>query len=75
MRTTLTLDDDLFELVKHHARLRGHSLGRVISDLVRRGLEAPTPAEERNGLVMFRLPPDSPAVSSELVHRLESEGG
>jgi hypothetical protein len=74
MRTTLTLDDDILELAARQARLRGVSLGRVVSDLVRKGLNAPTPAQDRGGLVVFQLPADSPRVTTEDVRRLEAEG-
>src|SRR6185369_28414 len=46
MRTTLTLDDDVVELAARQARARGLSLGKAVSDLVRRGLSAPTPSTE-----------------------------
>lgn len=74
MRTTVTLDDDVLDLAKRQARLRRQSLGRTLSDLVRRGLTAPTPAQDVDGLVMFRLPADSPIVTTDGVRRLEVEG-
>ena len=74
MRTTLALDDDLFDLVKRQAKLRGLSLGKTVSDLVRRGLTAPTPSQDRGGLVVFQLPADSPTVTTEDVRRIEAEG-
>lgn len=74
MRTTLTLDDDLMQVVTRQAKLRGVSVGRAVSDLVRRGLNAPTPSRETNGFVVFQLPPDSPTVTTEAVRRIESEG-
>jgi CTP:molybdopterin cytidylyltransferase MocA len=74
MRTTLTLDDDVLELAARQAKLRGVSLGRSVSDLLRRGLSAATPAEDKDGLVVFHLPPDSPTVTTDDVRRLESEG-
>jgi hypothetical protein len=74
VRTTISLDDDLVEVVTRHARLRGLSLGKTISDLVRRGLQAPATAVEQGGLVMFKLPADSPAVTTADVRRIESEG-
>ncbi len=74
VRTTLNLDDDVFQAVSQRAKERGVALGKVISELVRRALETPTPTSEEAGLVVFRLPPDSPRVSSDLVRRLESEG-
>jgi negative regulator of replication initiation len=74
MRTTLTLDDDILELAARHAKLRGVSLGKSVSDLLRRGLNAPTPAQEKDGVVVFRLPADSPKVTTEHVRRIETEG-
>ncbi len=74
MRTTLTLDDDVLELASRQARLRGVSLGKTVSDLIRRGLRASTPAQEKDGLVVFHLPADSPKVTTDDVRRIETEG-
>lgn len=74
MRTTLTLDDDIAELAARQAKARGLSLGKTVSDLVRRGLHAPTPCTDKNGLVIFQLPQDSPQVTTDDVRRIESEG-
>lgn len=74
VRTTLNLDDDVFRAVSQRARERGVDLGKVVSELVRRALETPTPTVEEAGLVVFQLPADSPKVSSKEVRRLESEG-
>jgi hypothetical protein len=74
MRTTLTLDDDVFELAARQAKLRGVSLGKTVSDLLRRGLSASTPAQHKDGLVMFHLPADSPKVTTDDVRRIEAEG-
>jgi len=74
MRTTLTLDDDIFELAARQAKLRGVSLGKTVSDLMRRGLSASTPSHKKNGLVVFLLPADSPPVTTETVRRIEAEG-
>jgi hypothetical protein len=74
MRTTLTLDDDVLELAARQAKLRGVSLGKTVSDLLRRGLSAPTPARDKDGLVVFHLPEDSPKVTTAEVRRIETEG-
>ena len=72
MRATLTLDDDVYEMARRQAKLRGISLGKAVSDLVRRGLTAPTPSREMDGLVVFQLPTDSPMVTDDEVRRIES---
>lgn len=74
MRTTLTLDDDVLELAARQAKLRGVSLGKSVSDLLRRGLNATTPAQDKGGLVVFHLPADSPKVTTDDVRRIETEG-
>jgi predicted DNA-binding ribbon-helix-helix protein len=38
MRTTVTIDDDLYVKVKQIAKESGHTLGQVISQLARQGL-------------------------------------
>lgn len=73
MRTTLTLDDDIAELAARQARIRGLSLGKTISDLVRRGLNASTPSRKEGGLLVFDLPEDSPVVTTEDVKRIDSD--
>jgi CTP:molybdopterin cytidylyltransferase MocA len=74
VRTTLTLDDDILKLAARQAKLRGVSLGRTVSDLLRRGLNASTPAQDKDGLVVFHLPADSPKVTTDDVRRIETEG-
>jgi len=41
---------------------------------VRRGLSAPTPSQDKGGIVVFQLPADSPPVTTEEVRRIEAEG-
>jgi hypothetical protein len=74
MRTTLNLDDDILELGRRQARLRGVSLSKTVSDLLRRGLNAPTPSRDKGGIVVFQLPADSPPVTTADVRRIEAEG-
>lgn len=73
MRTTLSLDDDVFSSVKRYAESRSLALGKAVSELVRKGLRAPVPTRMENGFLVFDTPPDSPPVTSERVKELESE--
>jgi hypothetical protein len=73
MRTTLSLDDDVFQLVKTYAENRSLAMGKAVSELVRRGLSAPVKTRVVNGLVVFDVPEDSGTVTSEVVKRLEAE--
>jgi hypothetical protein len=74
MRTTLNLDDDVFQLVKRYAETRSLAMGKALSELVRRGLGAPPKTRKVNGLVVFDLPESSPRVTSEQVKKLEADG-
>jgi hypothetical protein len=73
MRTTLSLDDDVFQVVKNYAENRSLAIGKAVSELVRRGLSAPVKTRVVNGLVVFDVPEDSQAVTSELVKQLEAD--
>ena len=67
MRTTLSLDDDVVDIARDYAAVKNLSLGAAVSDLVRKGMEAPPPMRMRNGIAVLDLPPDSPRVTSERV--------
>jgi len=73
MRTTLALDDDVARLAKTYAENRRLSLGKAVSELIRRGLTLERRTRKVNGLEIFDLPPESPTVTTEKVKRLESE--
>jgi hypothetical protein len=73
MRTTLTLNDDVFQEVKAYAESRDVSLGKAVSELVRRGLRAPLPTRLVNGFHVVVLPPGSPSVTTEDVEKLQDE--
>ena len=51
VRTTLTLDDDILAAARELADQRGASVGAVISELSRRGLEAERVTSHRAGRV------------------------
>lgn len=73
MRTTLSLDDDVVEIAKDYAAVKNLSLGAAVSDLVRKGIEAPLRVRLVNGLYVADLPPDSPVVTAERVKELMDE--
>ncbi|MBI2298317.1 MAG: hypothetical protein HYU66_05085 [Armatimonadetes bacterium] len=49
------------------------SIGRVVSDCVRRSRELPLRYHMRNGLPVLDLPPDAPPITMEEVKRLDEE--
>lgn len=76
MRTTLTIDDDLIAAARSLAHARSESIGKVLSDLARRGLNA-TPRVRRNppssGFPVFSVPEGAHAITLEDVRRAEDE--
>lgn len=75
MRTTVDLDEDILRVAKDLAREKEQSLGRVLSDLARRGLKPPKRSVSmRNGIPVFSRLPGAKPVTSEMVKELlESE--
>ena len=75
MRTTLTIDDDLFAVARHLARERSESIGKAISDLARLGLKASTRATGRKagGFPVFSVPGNARPITLDDVRKLEDE--
>jgi hypothetical protein len=55
MRTTVAIDDDLFEKLKEAAIKRRQPFTRIVNETLRRGLSAPSPRRERRPA--FRVKP------------------
>ena len=81
MRTTLRLDDDVLSAARVLARERRQPIGSVISQLLRRSLTSPNPADpaspaqpHRNGFPLLPLQPTGGPVDLELVNSLREDG-
>jgi len=70
MRTTLQIDDDLVQIARQLAEQRGTSMGRVISDRTRLGLEPKKAPKIRNGVPLFAPKAGAKRPGLELVNRL-----
>jgi plasmid stability protein len=53
MRTTISLDDDLYSSLRERAARMGCSVSRVIEDAVRVALSTPEPTEEPFVLITY----------------------
>ncbi len=74
VRTTVTLDDDVFEAAQALVRGSGKSLGQVLSQLARRGLRAQEDYATRNGLPVFRVSAKAAVIPSDRAsHMLADE--
>jgi len=74
MRTTLNIDEDLLAAAKAMAAQQGVSIGKIVSELMRKGL---TPAREpklRPGYFpVFDIPEGARPITSETVTRAEED--
>jgi len=76
MRTTLDISDDLMGMVRELAAARGQTIGQVLSDLARKGLERPSGAPAvRNGVPLLpRRPEGVRRPTMKLVNELRDDG-
>lgn len=76
MRTTLDIDDDVLQAAKEIAanRGKGSTTGKVISELVRKGLRPKPWVRVRNGVPLLGpRGPNDPILTVEFVNRLLNE--
>ena len=73
MRTTVTLDDDVFEAAQAQAQASGKNLGKILSQLARRGLRASAQSATRSGLPVFKVQPDADIIPSSRAKELLAE--
>lgn len=76
MRTTVTIDDDVYQSARRLARVSGRSLGSVLSDLARRGLKAEDSGPPIRGgtrFPCFDVPDDAPVILASTVERALDE--
>jgi predicted DNA-binding ribbon-helix-helix protein len=55
MRTTVTIDDDVYVKVKQIAAESGHTFGQTISELARKGLGAQAQCNPESVIPVFRV--------------------
>jgi hypothetical protein len=73
MRTTLSLDADVLSAARQIAAARSKSVGAVISELARRGLEARGKVGTRHGFPVFQASKGARPLTTDDVRRHEDE--
>ena len=74
MRTTLQVDDDILQAAKALARSQQRSLGKVISDLARRGLQPSGKQSVHRGFPVFMVAADAhPVTDADVKAALDDE--
>ena len=77
MRTTVTLDDDVYEAAQAHAQATGKRLGRVLSEMARQALQPSVrrSAAEASRFPVFEVPPDSRLIPAARIQKALDEDG
>ena len=78
VRTTVTIDDDVYEAALANARATGRRLGRVLSDMARTALQpqpAPPSRRKRVRFATFDVPEGSRVIPAWRIQNALDEGG
>lgn len=75
MRTTVTLDPDIYEAAMQMSQTSGKRLGQVLSELARRGLQPPPARKQSRRFPTFEIPADAPMISVAKLQRIIDEEG
>ncbi len=73
MRTTLSIDDDLFRAAKALAESRSAPIGTVISELIRKGLKSEARLADRGVFPVFTVSPGARPITLGDTKRSEDE--
>ncbi len=80
MRTTVTLDDDVYEAARARAQATGQRLGRVLSELARQALQPSSrpskpPAKRASRFPVFEVPADARMIPASRIQKALDEDG
>jgi hypothetical protein len=75
MRTTLTIDDEVYEAARALAEASGKRLGEVLSELARRGLKSrgSEKAVRNRNFPVFKVPPQARIIPAKRAAELLAE--
>jgi hypothetical protein len=73
MRTTINLPEDVAEVIRSFAGVKGISLGEAVAQLVRKGLQPRTPTANAGIFPLFDIPEGAPPITLEQTLAAEDE--
>jgi len=75
IRTTLTLESDIYEHIKRYAEANGLGFGKALDLIVRQHMDGPSKftKDEITGIMVLQLPPDAPKITARQVRQLLDE--
>lgn len=74
MRTTINLDDDVLRAARSLADERGESIGAVVSDLARKGLNPVLESAYEQSFPVFVVREGTPLITPEMVDEAAEDG-
>jgi hypothetical protein len=77
VRTTLVIDDDVYEIAVEKARHTGESLGKIVSEMARRGVASRAKVQmvRKGRFFQVAVPADAPKIDSRSVQKTWEEEG
>jgi hypothetical protein len=73
VRTTLQIDDDLYQTAKSIAMAENKSIGQVISALLRKALFTKDYREDADDIPTFRVSENAPPLTIEMVRKADED--
>ncbi len=73
MRTTLSIDPEILSAARQIAAARSKSIGEVISELARRGLEVRGKTSSRQGFPVFKVSNGASPLTLDHIRRDDDE--
>lgn len=73
MRTTLKIDDDLYQAAKSIADMEHKSIGQVVSKLLRKALHSRDYREHADDIPAFRVSENAPPLTLEKVREADED--
>lgn len=73
MRTTLNIDDEIYLMVKHLAERDNYSIGDMISELARKGLEKQIPELKGDEFPVMPTLDSEKKITIEMVNAVRDE--
>lgn len=73
VRTTLQIDDDLYQAAKSMATAESRTIGKVISSLLRKALQPPHYRETDEDIPSFRVSENAPPLTLEMVREANED--
>jgi hypothetical protein len=78
MRTTVTIDDDVYEVAAANAQATGRRIGSVLSEMARAAIESdqkPRARKKRERFATFSVPKEAGVIPASRIQKALDEDG